>query len=344
MKKFFKKNNNIKLPVNEKKFLLEFLTPTSKGTKYYDSPPPSEVKNRQIGRMLLQVHQLLSIFKSLNININNKSFLDLGTGNGMIPRILLETSTVKEALGADPYLDGEHTTSWQKHDHNKTIKLLRNFIKIKKNNKLKFQTYKDKLTYENFSFIPQDIKFFKQKSKKFKFAKLGATDIYKLKKKYDIVYCKAIEHISNWNKIFQNLSLVTKEGSIVYFKHRSFFSYLGPHRYSSTAIPWGHVLLNDGEMKRYVKIFHKGREKQFLKFFYSGLAYPRFTVNEMIEIAQNNGFGVLGIQIEPPRYAAKSQKLIKKIPNFWKIVRRNYPKLSSDELLSGMYHIIFKKL
>ena len=101
-----------------------------------------------------------------------------------------------------------------------------------------------------------------------------------------------LDDILQLNKIFQNLSLVTKEGSIVYFKHRSFFSYLGPHRYSSTAIPWGHVLLNDGEMKRYVKIFHKGREKQFLKFFYSGLAYPRFTVNEMIEIAQNNGFGV----------------------------------------------------
>jgi len=132
MNNFFIKNDGTRLPIDKKKFLLNFLTPTSKGTNYYDSPPPSDVTRRQMGRMLLQVHQVLSIFQSLNINIRNKSFLDIGTGNGMIPRILLEISSIKEALGADPYLDGEHTTSWQKHDHDKTIKLLRDFIKIKK--------------------------------------------------------------------------------------------------------------------------------------------------------------------------------------------------------------------
>ena len=67
MDNFFIKNDGTRLPVNKKKFLLNFLTPTSKGTKYFDSPPPSDVNRRQIGRMLLQVHQVLSIFKSLNI-------------------------------------------------------------------------------------------------------------------------------------------------------------------------------------------------------------------------------------------------------------------------------------
>ena len=344
MNNFFIKNDGTRLPTDKKKFLLNFLTPTSKGTNYYDSPPPSDVTRRQMGRMLLQVHQVLSIFQSLNINIRNKSFLDIGTGNGMIPRILLEISSIKEALGADPYLDGEHTTSWQKHDHDKTIKLLRDFIKIKKKNTLSFDTYKNKLNYENFSFIPHDIKFIKQKSKKFKFIKYGANDIYKLNKKFDIVYCKAIEHISEWEKVFKSLNKVTKIGSVIYFKHRSFFSYLGPHRYSSTIIPWGHVLLNDNEIKKYVKKFHKEREEQFLNFFYKGLAYPRFTVNEMIQIAQKNGFCILGIQIEPPRYLKKSQNLIKQIPSFWKIVYKNYPKVSSEELLSGMYHIVFKKI
>ena len=124
MKKFFKKKDGTKLPVDEKKFLFDFLNPTSKGTMYYDSPPPSGVSSRQIGRILLQAHQILSLFKSLNVNLRDKSFLDIGTGNGMIPRVLLEISSIKNAIGADPYLDGEHTTSWQKHDHDKTIKIL----------------------------------------------------------------------------------------------------------------------------------------------------------------------------------------------------------------------------
>ncbi len=344
MKKFFKKKDGTKLPVDEKKFLLDFLNPTSKGTMYYDSPPPSEVSSRQIGRILLQAHQILSLFKSLNVNLRDKSFLDIGTGNGMIPRVLLEISSIKNAIGADPYLDGEHTTSWQKHDHDKTIKILRNFLKIKKKNELKFEIYKKNLKFENYSFIPQSIEFTKQKSKTFKFIKYGATNIHKLRKKYDIIYCKAIEHISNWNLIFKNLNLITKTGSVVYFKHRSFFSFLGPHRYSSTAIPWGHVLLTDEEIKNYVEIFHNERKKQFLKFFYKGLAFPRFTVNEMIKIAQSHGFTILGIKIEPPRYASKSQKLINKIPKFWSMVKKNYPDVSSEELLSGMYHIVLKKI
>ena len=139
MNKYFIKDNGIRLPVSERKYLLNFLTPTSKRVKYYQSPPPSEVSTRQIGRMLLQVHQILSIFKSLNIDLRNKTFLDLGTGNGMIPKILLEISSIKDALGADPYLDGEHTTSWQKHDHDKTIQKLRKYIKIKNKNKIDFQ-------------------------------------------------------------------------------------------------------------------------------------------------------------------------------------------------------------
>ena len=61
MNKYFIKDNGIRLPVSERKYLLNFLTPTSKRVKYYQSPPPSEVSTRQIGRMLLQVHQILSI-------------------------------------------------------------------------------------------------------------------------------------------------------------------------------------------------------------------------------------------------------------------------------------------
>ena len=69
--------------------------------------------------------------------------------------------------------------------------------------------------------------------------------IYLREKKFDIVYCKALEHIPNWKNVFKQISKVTKKNSIVYFKHRSFFSYLGPHRYATSGIPWGHLFFND---------------------------------------------------------------------------------------------------
>ena len=79
---------------------------------------------------------------------------------------------------------------------------------------------------------------------------------------YDCVYCKAIEHVPDW-KIFADeiCSVVNKNGLLI-FKHRSFYSYLGPHRYSSTGIPWGHCLLNKEEYHHYVHKFHSNRAKK----------------------------------------------------------------------------------
>ena len=64
----------------------------------------------------------------------------------------------------------------------------------------------------------------------------------------------------------------------------------------------------------------------------------------MVRMAQKNNFKIVGIQVEPTRYSSRSIKLIKKIPNFWNIVYKNYPSVSSDEVLSGMYHLVFKKI
>ena len=50
-----------------------------------------------------------------------------------------------------------------------------------------------------------------------------------------------------------------------------------------------------------------------------------------------------GIQIDKPRYMNKTTKFIKEIKNFWKIIWKNYPRVSSEEVLSGIYHIVLEK-
>ena len=106
--------------------------------------------------------------------------LDIGTGNGMVPRVMLEISDIKEALGTDPFLDGEHKTSWQKHDHDEAILLVRKIIKQSKN-LLNAHNYKKNLRFENFSFYPVPIKINK-KNKSYKFKQLDAHKIGTLNK------------------------------------------------------------------------------------------------------------------------------------------------------------------
>ena len=82
------------------------------------------------------------------------------------------------------------------------------------------------------------------------------------------MYCKAIEHIHDWQSAFNEIRKVAEPGAIVYFKHRSFFSYTGAHRYGTTAIPWGHLLLNDEEFAEYAKTFHPERSQKMQDFFW----------------------------------------------------------------------------
>lgn len=341
---FFKKDDGTILPVSIEKYLLPVLSKTTKGTSYWEAPPDSKISDRQLGRILLQVHQILDIFKSLGISTKNKNFLDIGTGNGMIPRLLLEFSELKEATGTDPFLDGEHKTSWQNHDHDKTLLDIRKYFNENFNSKLEYKKYNNLTHYENSTFIPQDIVTPVNKKKNYKFKKLGVHNIKNIGEKFDLLYCKAIEHISNLDVAFLSLSKVAKTNSFFYLKHRSFFSYLGPHRYSSIGIPWGHLLLNDEEYKRLVNEFHKDRMREMCDFYFNDLTFPRTSVSDMIKIANKYGFSLEGIKIEPPRYRNMTFDFTKKIKNFWEILHRNYPHISSEEVFSGIYHIILKKV
>ena len=121
-----------KIIVNKKKYLLNILNPTSKNTKYYDAPPNGKISSIQTGRIILQVHQILNLINKLGYKLNNKTFLDIGCGNGMIPRLISSLTDIKYAFGIDPYLDGEHQTSWPKHNQYKTF--LKIVSKFKKKN------------------------------------------------------------------------------------------------------------------------------------------------------------------------------------------------------------------
>jgi len=339
---YFKLDNGHKITIRNKKYLLDIINPTSKNTKYYESPPEGKISSIQIGRIILQVHQIINLVNKLGYSFKNKTFLDIGCGNGMISRLISSLTQVKYSFGIDPFLDGEHQTSWPKHNQYKVFsKILKKF----KNKKyLKFENYNKLLKYENYSLKPDNQKIFYKKKYHYEFKQLSASDLHKLKTKVDIAYLKSIEHFNNWDQLFIKLKSSLNKRGIVIFKHRSFFSYLGAHRYACIGIPWGHVILNEKEYIRFVKKFHNNRKNQMIDFFYNGLSYPRSTVGDLVKFASKHKFKLKLILCEPPHYNEKSSKFIKDINNFWEIIRKNYPKVSNEEILSGMYHIILEKI
>ena len=103
-----------------KKFLLNTLNPTSEGTKWYDPPPENIITDRQIGRILLQFHQVAEKIDFYG-NKKNLKFIDIGTGNGILPELISKYCKCKISHGIDPYEDGEHTTSWPTGTRKKLI-------------------------------------------------------------------------------------------------------------------------------------------------------------------------------------------------------------------------------
>ncbi len=331
---------------NFEKYLFPFLSPTSKGTQYWESQPPGELTDRQIGRICLQVHQLVEkIKKSQNCNI--KSFLDIGTGNGFIPRLLPFFSDLDMSHGCDPFLDGEHKTSFQKHNRDKEFERVLDFLKniSNKDNILYFESYSKNASNEHFynKPLPIELNFDKKNYKSFEFHQLGAHDLDKLKIRYEYLYCKAIEHIHDWPTIFEKAYRASADKAVFYLKHKSFFSYLGAHRYGSTGLPWGHLRMTNEQYKLYVDKVFPERSKIMKTFFFDGLSYPRNTIGELIRIASTKGWKLGSVEYEKSKHIESFQNLLfdEKL-NIYEEIKENFD-VSIEELLSGLIHITFTK-
>ncbi len=345
--KIFITDQNISLPVNEKKYLIPFLTSTIRGSKYFETPKNLRVKKEYYAEKLLQFHQFIEIFHSIGVNLKNKSFIDVGTGNGILPKTLLLANKVKSVLGTDMYSPYEHESARIPLEDGVFKKFLRYFKDSIRNEKLSYDSYcrdiKGTAEKEIFKIESVDIKKIDvTRLKKYKFKKVGAQNLNKLDKKFDVIYCKGIEHIHDWKLIFKNFNSIAKKGTYVYFKTRPFYSYLGPHRFSSTAIPWGHALLNKKEFKRYVNQFHKNRKKKMIESFYDTTTMPRYTTDELIRLFEKLGFNLVCQKTETPPYVKQIIKFKNKIKKFDYLIKKNSNSTNLD-LTTSVHHLVLQK-
>ena len=320
---------NFEAPINIDDYLLRFLSSTSPNTNYWDSPSEANLKGlgqSEISRIVNQSTEINTIIRKTlsDTKRENFYFLDVGTGNGMVPKFLNVINQKIYSTAIDPFLHGGHKTSWQQSNFEDDIKACIKYLKTKfvndysELNKDYMNRYIEKKIY-----LEEHIK---EKSNN-----------------YDCVYCKAIEHIPNWIDFTKQICSVVESEGILIFKHRSFFSYLGAHRYASTGIPWGHCLLNEEEYIDYAKKFHNNRHKEMCDFFFKGLSYPRMTISELIQLCIKNKFSLESLFIEKPRYHKIQNEVINEYSELVKKVLLKNEKLSFEEMTSGLITLVFKK-
>ena len=83
-----------------------------------------------IASRILQFHQFLSICNSLGISLKKK-ILDLGSGNGLVSKLLCRYSGAKEVTAADPFFVNENVSSKQQTLTHKEYKKIIKFIEKK---------------------------------------------------------------------------------------------------------------------------------------------------------------------------------------------------------------------
>ena len=322
----------------KKKNLIPFLTPTSKGTNWYDSPPSNKITKRQIGRIILQFHQVASAIKEFTNN-SKIDFIDIGTGNGLLPFLVSKYLNCNSSTGIDPYEDGEHQTSWPIGTKNKLKSEIKTILEKKV---LDIQNYKHLISHEAISFEPKKINLYEKKSN-WIFLKKFVHEI-KNKKKYNFIFAKSIDHIPNWKNLFLNVSKISSKNATLFIKHNSFFSYNGAHRYASTFIPWGHVILKEKEYESYAKKIHPKRYKEMVNFYYNGLSYPRNTLDDLFDILSKNNWKIIHLEQSNKKKYLEQIKLAGGVKKLLKDAKKNFSNISLSELISDRIIIIAKKI
>jgi hypothetical protein len=224
---------------------------------------------------------------------------------------MLEFSELESAVGEDLFESGEHTTSWQAHDEDAALREMRDYILRESPEVLDYRRYQGLSGYEHHSLRPLPLPYAPQPKKNYRFAKIGAHDLVELGEKFDLFYAKCIDHIPDWDGIFRAIAAVANP---------------------------------DDEYRRFAREHHPERAEQMIDFYFTGLSYPRTPLTRLVRIALGHGFLPQIVINEPLRNLTQLHGLTREVDGFWEILRDNWPEVSSEELFSGRYHMLFERV
>jgi len=95
-----------------------------------------------------------------------------------------------------------------------------------------------------------------------------------------------LEHLSNPETAFQNISRILKPGGIVIQEYNPFFSLNGGHSLCTLDFLWGHVRLNQEDFLKYISEYRPSEKEKAVSFFIDGL--NRMTISDMKEYSEKS--------------------------------------------------------
>lgn len=120
-----------------------------------------------------------------------------------------------------------------------------------------------------------------------------------------IVSWEVLEHITNPDEAFKQMSRVLKKGGFAFHEYNPFFSVDGGHSLCTLDFPWGHARLDDKDFERYYDELRPDEKAVSLSFFRNNL--NRMTLSHLNKCMKDNGLVPLSVI---PWYSADDQEYL----------------------------------
>jgi SAM-dependent methyltransferase len=108
-----------------------------------------------------------------------------------------------------------------------------------------------------------------------------------------VVSWEVLEHITDPNEAFKQMSRILKKGGFAFHEYNPFFSVDGGHSLCTLDFPWGHARLTDEDFEKYVEEFRPNEKDVAMSFFKNNL--NRMTMSNLKDCMNNNGLEPISI-------------------------------------------------
>ena len=151
-----------------------------------------------------------------------------------------------------------------------------------------------------------------------------------------IVSWEVLEHITQPDEAFKQMSRILKKGGYAFHEYNPFFSVDGGHSLCTLDFPWGHARLNDSDFEKYVETFRPNEKEVSLSFFKNNL--NRMTMSHLKDCMTQNGLEPISII---PWYSEEDQaSLTNEMLNQCKNI---HPTVEHVDLVAPIVWVLCKK-
>ena len=146
---------------------------------------------------------------------------------------------------------------------------------------------------------------------------------------FDLVFSwNVLEHIQQPELAISEIHRILKPNGIVYNKYNPFFCQGGGHSLATLDFPWGHVRLDESNIKKYLREVRPQEYDIAYPFYKNSL--NRMTINELKTYHINAGFELLALVPIP-----KQSNIYDVTEEILEQSKINYPKVEFIDLVSN---------